>query len=286
MRSLRPEWDIHVSYIDTVTRTSRYLTGAATVRHAARTFRPDVTHVHFGLAQILARGVTGPRVVTFHGSDLAIPWKRRISLAFLSDDDVPVVVSPAMKRALPSTVESRARVVPCGVDTTRFQPRSQADARAELGWDTHATYIGFPAAPSRPEKRYPLFCETIEHLRDLIGDVRIIEFDGVDPTLMPVMLAGLDLLLVTSAREGSPVVVREALCVGTRVVSTDVGDVADYLPPLSGCRVVACEEPQTIALECTRALSDPAPDAIPLCAALSTAKEADAIARIYEELVS
>ena len=50
-----------------------------------------------------------------------------------------------------------------------------------------------------------------------------------------------DLLLCTSASEGSPNIVKEALACGLPIISTNVGDVRERVGSVSGCRVVEAE---------------------------------------------
>jgi glycosyltransferase involved in cell wall biosynthesis len=52
---------------------------------------------------------------------------------------------------------------------------------------------------------------------------------------VPVWLNASDALLLTSAHEGSPTVVKEALACNLPVVSVDVGDVADRTAGITGC---------------------------------------------------
>ena len=44
-----------------------------------------------------------------------------------------------------------------------------------------------------------------------------------------------DCLLLTSLNEGSPTVIKEAMAVGTPIVSVDVGDVSDVTVGTTGC---------------------------------------------------
>ena len=64
---------------------------------------------------------------------------------------------------------------------------------------------------------------------------------------VPVWMGATDLLLCTSASEGSPNIVKEALACGLPIVSTDVGDVRERIGTVSGCRVVEAD-PVAIAV--------------------------------------
>jgi teichuronic acid biosynthesis glycosyltransferase TuaC len=55
------------------------------------------------------------------------------------------------------------------------------------------------------------------------------------------VLNAADALLITSAQEGSPNIVREALACGTPVVSVAVGDVGDQLASIPGCRITGAD---------------------------------------------
>ena len=46
-----------------------------------------------------------------------------------------------------------------------------------------------------------------------------------------------DCLLLTSYREGSPMVIKEALACGCPIISVDVGDVAMQLKDVTGCYI-------------------------------------------------
>jgi teichuronic acid biosynthesis glycosyltransferase TuaC len=94
--------------------------------------------------------------------------------------------------------------------------------------------------------------------RDRGLDVELHAAAAVPHDQMPAWLNAADVLLVTSAQEGSPNVGREALACGTPVVSVPVGDVARQLAGIDGCHVVD-DDPRTIgaALEAVAGRTTP-----------------------------
>jgi glycosyltransferase involved in cell wall biosynthesis len=56
-----------------------------------------------------------------------------------------------------------------------------------------------------------------------------------------------DTLLLTSIREGSPQVIKEAMACGCPIVSVDVGDVAERLTGLDGCYIATSRTPEELA---------------------------------------
>jgi glycosyltransferase involved in cell wall biosynthesis len=110
----------------------------------------------------------------------------------------------------------------------------------------------FPAARGNPVKRYGLFRAAVDRL-----DVVPLEFSGFDRDAAALLLNAVDAVLVTSAHEGSPLTVREALACGTPVVSVPVGDVPDTVRDLPGCAIVD-PDPARLA-EALRAAIDSRP---------------------------
>jgi glycosyltransferase involved in cell wall biosynthesis len=286
LQALNPSWTIQVLFEDTVTSTARYLTGRLRVMRYARVFDPDVVHIHYGLTQLVSFGLNTPLVVTFHGSDLAIPWQRAISTGLLGSHAVPVVVAEAMKVHLRPGQAARAVTIPCGVDLELYASASRESARVKMGFSAEELVLGFPSSPARSVKRYRLFAETVALLERMLDcRIRTVCLEGVSPEHVPEFLAAVDLLLMTSEREGSPVVVREALAVRTRVVSTDVGDVAEYLNSFPGCRVVADASCEALATACRDALGEPCPDGSQLDTRFTMRAEAEAVSSLYFGLV-
>ena len=66
-----------------------------------------------------------------------------------------------------------------------------------------------------------------------------------------------DALLVTSAHEGGPLVIREALACNLAVVSVDVGDARARLAKVHGCVVCPDADPKKIATALVQILRTP-----------------------------
>ena len=210
--------------------------GAGAYVHAARELRArygstrfDVVHAHFGLTawpSLAARGHA--RAVTLHGTDLAHPRSRNLSLAALPFMDLVAGVSQPLLSELPGwAARRRTAVLPAGVDTTRFVPIDRAEARRRLGLEPDRPHVLFAADPSRPEKRY-------DRAAELAGDVRLLALRDVDPADVPVWVNAANAVLVTSEREGFGLAVLEALACDVPVLATDVGVAPEALDGIGG----------------------------------------------------
>src|SRR5207248_3674081 len=103
-------------------------------------------------------------------------------------------------------------------DLDLFRPYPQSEARARLGLAPDRRYILFAAATDNPIKRFGLAQAAVERL-DPSYRAEFVVASGVEPHLMPFYMSACDALLLTSAHEGSPNVVKEALACNLPVVS-------------------------------------------------------------------
>jgi teichuronic acid biosynthesis glycosyltransferase TuaC len=200
---------------------SRWARGARELRRRYRRERFDVVHVHHGLTGWTALAVRGaPRVLTFHGTDLAHPVVGRLSRRLARMVDLPAPVSASLARAgLPGAgSEYRAAVLPCGVNLDRFGPRDRQEARGRLGMKPAGRYLLFPADPDRPEKRY----DRASDLAEAAG-ADLLTYGGVTPDQVPDMINAVNAVVATSEREGYGLAPLEALACDVPVLSTDVG---------------------------------------------------------------
>jgi teichuronic acid biosynthesis glycosyltransferase TuaC len=206
-----------------------YVRAGAELQRRYRDERFDVVHAHFGLTGWPALAAPARRrALTLHGTDLAHPRSRAITLAALRNYDLPAVVSEALAREVPRWAVKRSpAVLPCGVDTSRFHPVGRDDARAALGLEPRGPHLLFPADPARPEKRY-------DRALAVAGDVPLLVLRGVDPTEVPLWVNAANAVLVPSEREGFGLSVLEALACNVPVLATPVGIAPEALRGVAG----------------------------------------------------
>ena len=200
----------------------RWIAAARELRRRYARERFDVVHAHYGLAGWSALAVRGaPRVVTFHGTDVAHPVVGRLSraLARLVDLPAPVSVSLARGGGLPGAgTDHPTAVLPMGVNLDRFTPRERSESRARLGLDPERPYVLFPADPGRPEKRH-------DRARELAAaaGAELIGYEGALPEQVPDMINAVNAVVAPSEREGYGLAPLEALACDVPILSTDVG---------------------------------------------------------------
>ncbi len=206
-----------------------YARAASGLRRLPRTERFDVVHAHFGLTAWPALAARGRRhVVTLHGTDLAHPRSRAITLAALRLVDLVAAVSEPLAREVPRWATRRqVAVLPAGVDTRRFRPIPRREARAALNLDPDRPYLLFPADPRRPEKRHDL-------AQELAGDVPLLTLGDVEPSQVPLWVNAANAALIPSEREGFGLGVLEALACNVPVLATPVGIAPAVLGGLDG----------------------------------------------------
>jgi glycosyltransferase involved in cell wall biosynthesis len=216
----------------------------------------DVIHAHSSKAGFLTRLAAASRggrkrtVFTPHGWSFWLPneiearlylrlerlaahWCRRI-----------IAVSRAeQERGLAAGVgrPDQYRVIPNGIDLTRFDARPEPDPGRIL-------FVGRLAVQKRPELAVRAFAE-LHRLRpearlDIVGDGPLRpEIDALVSSYglrgsvkllgaradVPVLLAKASCLILTSSSEGCPLTVIEAMASGVPVVSTPVGGVPELV---------------------------------------------------------
>lgn len=217
----------------------------------------DLVHAQFGQSGVLAAlPKTIPLVVTLRGSDLngiigydgkltTTGWLlRKTSQWVARRADEIILVSQQLARFLPSN--QHYTVIPSGLDLKLFHPMPQEEARQALSLPRTPRYVLFAGNPNNPIKRFHLAEKAVSRLEpDLNAQLLIAK--GVPPEKMPLYMNAADALLLTSSREGSPNVVKEALACNLPVVSVDVGDVRQHLTKVSGCLVCTNDDPMAIA---------------------------------------
>ena len=72
---------------------------------------------------------------------------------------------------------------------------------------------------------------------DKVPDARLMEMKGYSRVQVAELMNAADVCLMTSHSEGSPQFIKEAMACGCPIVSVDVGDVAEILEGVEGCRI-------------------------------------------------
>ncbi|MDT8374977.1 MAG: glycosyltransferase [Bacteroidales bacterium] len=214
---------IAVDYLLAGPGPAGYLSAVVRIRRAWKRGDYDLVHAHYSLSAFAA-SLAGrfPLVVSLMGSDLHMSGVMRTIIRSLYRHrwGATIVKSLQMKELMKL---SEAEVVPNGVDTELFRPLSKTEAREFPGYPVAGKLVLFGSSPDRREKNAVLAREAVALLHD--PDVELRYLSGVPHEHVPYWLNAVDVLLLTSTREGSPNVVKEAMACNCPVVSTEVGDV-------------------------------------------------------------
>lgn len=174
----------------------------------------------------------------------------------------------------------KVRVIPNGVDVERFRPRPRdALLRAELGLPADAPLAGL-VAEIRPEKNHARFLRVARAVHQELPEARfLIVGDGPDRpryeqmaaemglaaavhfcgrrTDVPRLLSEMDVFLLTSDMEASPVSILEAMSAGLPVVVPSVGSIAETVEDGVSGFVVPRTAENAMVRRVTELLADP-----------------------------
>ena len=234
----------------------RILLSARRLAAHLKMHRIDLVHGHLPLAGVVGR-LAGrlarvPVIYSEHNKQehyagatrtlnrLSWPYQQRV-IAVSAD------VADSIRTHLHSIVP--IQVILNGVDTTRFRPDGVTSARADLGISADAPVIG-AVAVFRKQKQLPLWIEAAALVRSrfpaarflLVGDGPLREevealiaakglkeafcLPGLQADVRP-YLAAMDVYLMSSAFEGLPVALLEAMSMGCVPVCTAVGGIPE-----------------------------------------------------------
>ena len=215
---------------------SGYLSNLSSLKAKIEEYHPDLIHAHYGLSGLLAnlqRRI--PVVTTYHGSDIHSKGRNlffsRVSIR-LSAYNI-FVTEQLLKQA--GYHGSKQCALPCGIDTAAIFPIERMEARKILGWNSDSKYVLFAGAFDNVVKNSPL----AKAATALIEGVHLVEMRGFTREQVNLVMNAANCLLMTSHREGSPQVVKEAMVCGTPVVSVDVGDVKEVTVGIDGCFIAS-----------------------------------------------
>ena len=216
-----------------------YLNNFFYLKKKILSYKPDLIHAHYGLSGLLAnlqRKI--PVVTTYHGSDIHSKGKNlflsRIAMRLSAYN---VFVSAGLQKQAEYHGHNQC-VISCGVETSTFFPIERLKARNILGWDAKGKYVLFAGSFDLEVKNSPLAKAVVAKM----PGVKLIELRGYTREQVNLLLNAVNCLLVTSYREGSPVVTKEAMACGTPIVSVNVGDIKNQISGVDGCYITSYDE--------------------------------------------
>lgn len=269
------------------------------IAQAIATFQPDLVHSHgtraafFSSIDVALKKVSPTvkkirqhrpyRVYTAHGlsfSERRKGYKRQIfrlaeamscrfqdGVISVSQADLQILQDAHFLRHCPSVHIRNA------VDTARYHPRSQQQARARLGW-TDNIWVG---TTSRlvPQKAVGDLLDAVYALDDhvhvaIIGDGPQAKMLGHHPIVaagralflgarddVAEILPALDVFALSSHWEGEPIALLEALASGVPCVATQTAGAMEILKPPAYGLTVPIGQPEQLAKALRSILRDP-----------------------------
>jgi glycosyltransferase involved in cell wall biosynthesis len=251
--------ETHLFYLGSRTSPASLFREYRRYRAELARIRPEVIHAHFGTVTALFAALFSgwlPLVITYRGSDLNPPpatyrWRGRArarmghwfsQLAALRARRI-ICVSRELRERL-WWRRAAVSILPTGVDTGIFRPEPRHAARTRLGWSEEELVLLFHAGFDPEVKRLALAQAACEEARRAVPRLRMEILDGsVNAALVPALMNASDCLLVTSAWEGSPTVIQEALACDLPIVSVAVGDVVERLEGVRDSTIASADPP-------------------------------------------
>jgi glycosyltransferase involved in cell wall biosynthesis len=246
-----------------------YVQGAAVVMALGLSRRYRLVHAHGGETALIARTYTGaPVIASYLGSDLLAPnegslgrrCQCRVRSAILRRHAALMTATTTKTVEMEATLTRRARtlnrVIPDGIDLARFSPSDRSVARACLGWPDDVPIALFAGRAESPGKRLWLAREAVELARTELPELELKVVSGAHPEEMPMYYSAADCLLHTSASEGSPNVIKEALACNLPIVATPAGDIERLVAGARPGAVVEAD-PQALARELVACCREP-----------------------------
>lgn len=256
---------IVASYAHTAHGIKNYIREIKHLRRYIMNEHPDVIHAHFGLTGLMATiaviGLYVPVVVTYHGCDINATKNRplsriamRLSAWNIFVSHRQIVTAYGTERKIKSN--NNWSIIPCGLDINTFNPAHVNDDWFDSKF-VSKSYVLFAGRYADMVKNAALAKRVIDVYNEIHPEhlVEMIELCGYSRSEVVTLMSRCNTLLLTSIREGSPQVIKEAMACGCPIVSVDVGDVAERVSGVEGCWIASSSDPQELAklLECSLA---------------------------------
>jgi glycosyltransferase involved in cell wall biosynthesis len=238
---------------------------AVRLAHAIRTHRIDVVHTHhvgpFLYGGLAARIARVPHIHTEHSHELYDRPRRRLLGRAMPVFSRVVCVSHELRAYRAETFGDAPTVIPNGVPVPPApSAERRATGRARMGVPADAFVVGC-VARLMPEKDHATLIAAFASVVAAIPDARLVLIGwgdlsddlvalaaqlGISTNVLQLggrddveaLLPGLDVISLSSTREGLPLALLEGMAAGVPVVATDVGEVRALVD--GGCGSV-CE---------------------------------------------
>lgn len=248
--------DVDVFFVNGFADKKNYLLAPFRLYKILKRKRYDLVHSHHSYVTLITwfvRFFVGrkiPLLFTFHESEFLkpkgfIPKKRgllgklilsgKLKKFALNRADYVITVWDGLVKSL--GYKKTYETIPCGIDLKKFKPIDRKKAREKLGWPQEEQILFFPG-DRRREKGTDLIEEAVKILEEKGYNLKVVYAENIPHDDMPFYMAAADAVVHPSRFEASPMVIKEAMGVGTPLVTTTVGDVGDIAKDVEGALFV------------------------------------------------
>ena len=213
----------------------------------AKFFNYDVIHIHYGISALFLLFFRSKSKVflTLHGGDILSKQGKQLQVfltkKILGKVDKVFILNREME-GIVNSLKVAYEILPCGVNTDFFTPVANSKSNKSF------KLVLFPGNPLVEVKNYSLFEKTIQAL--IQKSNYTIEFQCIHNLSregVRTLLNSADCLLMTSISEGSPQIIKEAICCGLPIVSVPVGDVKQMTESVPHCYVSDSYSPDELS---------------------------------------
>jgi glycosyltransferase involved in cell wall biosynthesis len=224
-----------------------YLKNIKTLNLYLRKNKYDILHAHFGLCgwvSLLALSKV-PVIISFMGSDLygsadergrkfikdyIFIYANKLLQVFMAN-----IIVKSENLADNVLFKRKMQIIPNGVDFEVFKPLKKENVLRALSIspDIRTKYILFLGDRNNTRKNFALLEKAIQGM----SDIRLLTPFPIDNDIVPYYLNLADVLVLTSYKEGSPNVIKEAMACNCPIVATDVGDIRKVIGETEGCYI-------------------------------------------------
>jgi glycosyltransferase involved in cell wall biosynthesis len=268
--------ELETVYLDMGKSPGSLLAGMLAGSRFLRCYRPDLMHTHTFPAnlagRLLAPFVPSAQVLSTIHNVYEGGWQ--CDLAYRLSDSLSVVTTAVSQAVAEHAIQAKAvpaqkcRVVPNGIDTAVFQPNAERRLAMRASMDAFGEFVWLAAGRIVPAKDYPTLLHAFARVRQEFPEARLwiageaapgakermrVETAAADVFHevrwlglrrdLPALLDAADGFVLSSAWEGMPLVVGEAMAMEKPVAATAVGGVRELLDD-SGIVVPAHSAPR------------------------------------------